>query len=112
MADNESRQVRRRRERQETRRQQFDRIHGQVLAGRSVRDMWLVYATERVARAGLSIDDETVRGVIEHAFYAGASSMLDLITRVAPENVTEDQGVEMLTRLHEELESYTKRATQ
>jgi hypothetical protein len=49
---------------------------------------------------------------VEHAFYAGCAAMLGLMDRVSPDDVSEDVGVEMLTRLHEELESYTKRGTQ
>jgi hypothetical protein len=110
MADQESRQVRRQRARQESRKQTFERIHGQVLAGRTVRDLWLLYGGERMTRADM--DRPEVRATVEHAFYAGCAAMLELLTRVAPEDVSEDVGVEMLTRLHDELTSYGKRGTQ
>jgi hypothetical protein len=96
----------------ESRRQQFDRLHGQVLAGRTVRDLWLVYARERFETHGIDLTRPEVRDTVEHAFYAGCAVLLELMTRVAPDDVSEDVGVEMLTRLHEELESYSKRGTQ
>jgi hypothetical protein len=104
----ESRQVRRARERAEA----TTRVHEGVLSARTVRDMWLVYAQERyVAGAGFDINDPAIKCTVEHAFYTGCGAMLDLLARVAPEEVSEDAGVEMLVRLHEELESYTKRQT-
>lgn len=108
MPNPESRQVRRARERQESRRQTFERIHGNVLAGKTIRDMWLVYARERFEQAGIDLSRPEVKGTVEHAFYTGCAAMLELMQRVSPEDVSEDVGVEMLTRLHEELESYTK----
>lgn len=97
----ESRQVRRARERRE----EFDRVHGNVLAGRTVLDMWRVYARERLTPHGIDITDPAVDATMRSAFYAGAASMLELMTRVGPDN---DQGVEMLQRLHEELDTYAK----
>lgn len=93
---------------QRGRREQFDRIHGRVLAGRTVRDMWLTYGQERLETAGVSLDDPDVTYTVKHAFYAGVAAMFELMTRVAPDDVSEDVGVEMLNRLQEELESYTR----
>lgn len=107
----ESRQQRRARERGESRRQQFDRVHGQVLAGRTIRDLWLAYARERFAQHGVAIEDPAVRETVEHSFYAGAASMLELMARVGPDDISEDVGVEMLNRLHEELHAYSNRQT-
>jgi hypothetical protein len=108
----ESRQRRRARERaqakRETRRQQFDRVHGEVLAGRTIRDLWLVYARDRFERNGLDLNDPAVRGTVEQSFYAGVAAMFELMQRVSPDGVSEDVGVEMLARLHEELETYTR----
>lgn len=103
----ESRQVRRARERQEQR-QRFDQIHGDVLKGRTVRDMWKVYAGNRFKATGIDIDGPEASATIKHGFYAGAASMLELMMRVSPDDVSEEQGVEMLERLREELESYAK----
>jgi hypothetical protein len=108
-----SRQQRRAAERsavkRETRRAQFDRLHGQVLAGRTVRDMWLTYAGERLTPHGIDIAENAVRHTLEPAFYAGAAAMLELMQRVGPDEITEDQGVEMLQRITEELQAYTNR---
>jgi len=91
------------------RRETFERVHGQVLAGRTVRDLWLVYARERLEPHGIDINDEAVKATLERSFYAGAASMLELMTRVAPDDVSEEVGVEMIQRIHEELEAYTQR---
>jgi hypothetical protein len=108
-----TRQQRRQQERvdakRESRRQAFDRIHGSVLAGRTVLDLWRVYATEKCAPQGIDIDDPAVEATLRHAFYAGAASMFELMNRVGPDDITEDQGIEMLTRLTEELDTYSKR---
>lgn len=101
----ESRQMRRARERRE----KFDQVHGAVLKGRTVRDLWLVYGQSRFRETGLTLDDPIVTETLKHAFYAGAASMIELMTRVSPDDISEDQGVEMLQRLHEELETYSKR---
>jgi hypothetical protein len=102
----ETRQQRRAKARQDTRRQQFDRIHGQVLAGRTVLDMWRVYGRERLTPHGIDVTDPNVEATMRPAFYAGAAAMLELMERVGPDDVSEDQGVEMLQRLHEELETF------
>lgn len=107
-----SRQQRRAAERAAARKQEraaFDRIHGNVLASRTVRDLWLVFARERLTPHGIDITDPAVRETMERAFYAGAGSMLELMTRVGPDEISEDAGVEMLTRLHEELEAWGSR---
>lgn len=104
----ESRQVRRARERQESRKAQFERVHGTVLAGRTVRDMWLAYAKERFERVGIDITDPNVRDTVEHAFYTGVAAMFELMMRVSPDDVSEEVGAEMLNRLHEELDTYTR----
>lgn len=88
----------------------FDRIHGDVLKGRTVRDLWLTYGRYRFAEIEDFDADEAVADTVKHAFYSGAAAMLELMTRVAPDDVSEDQGVEMLTRLHEELHVYADRS--
>lgn len=108
-----SRQQRRAAERstakREIRREQFDRIHGQVLAGKTIRDLWLTYGAEAIVPLGVKLDDPAVVGTVEAAFYAGVAAMFELHMRVSADNVSEEVGVEMLSRLHEELESYTQR---
>jgi len=112
----ESRQIRRARQRAaekgETRRERFDRVHGQVLASKTVQAMWLLYVKNRYAGTGVDVTDEAVKAIVEHAFYAGAGSMFELMLRVSPDTVSEDVGVEMLNRLQEELDNYAnKRGT-
>jgi hypothetical protein len=72
--------------------------------------MWLTYGQERLGRVGLNLDDPEVVHTIKHAFYAGVASMFELVTRVAPDDVSEEVGVEMLNRLQEELETYSRGA--
>lgn len=105
-----SRQQRRAAEREEAKRQrreEFDRVHGQVLASRTIAQMYRTYREGRFGR--MSIPAEYLATVVEPAFYAGAAAMLELMQRVGPDGITEDQGVEMLQRLTEELETYTNR---
>jgi len=83
-------------------------IHGQVLAGRTIGDLWRLYASAKLTPYGVDIHDPNVRATLEPAFYAGAASMLELMQRVGPDDITEDQGVEMLQRIHEELETYAR----
>jgi len=90
------------------RRAEFDRIHGDVLKSRTVRDLWLTYGRNRFT--GEHFDaDEDISATVKHAFYSGAAAMLELMTRVAPDEISEDQGVEMLNRLQEELHAYADR---
>lgn len=91
------------------RRASFDKVHGEVLAGRTVRDLWLAYYRAKVAPHGIAEDDPSVRQVVEGPFYAGAAAMLELMTRVSPDDISEEQGVEMIQRLHEELYAYSRR---
>jgi len=70
--------------------------------------MWLTYARGRFEAQGIDIEDPDIRDTVGHAFYAGAAAMLELMNRVSPDDVSEDAGVEMLTRLHEELDTYTR----
>ncbi len=108
-----SRQQRRAGERartkRESRRAEFDRIHGNVLAGRTVRDLWLVYARGRLEPHGIDITDDAVKATLERSFYAGAAAMLELTMRVSADEISEEQGIEMLNRIHEELDAYSKR---
>jgi hypothetical protein len=77
----------------------------------SVHRMWRTYYDEVLVPRGVTVDDpDTAAGVewFRRSFYAGAASMLDLLMRVGPDDVTEDQGVEMLERLREELQTFGK----
>lgn len=109
MSRQQRRAEQRARDKRESRRAEFDRIHGNVLAGRTVRDLWLVFAREWLTPHGIDINDDAVKATVERAFYAGAASMLELTMRVSPDEVSEEQGIEMLNRIHEELDAYTKR---
>jgi hypothetical protein len=46
------------------------------------------------------------RQEMRRAFYAGAGGMFDLVCRVIPEAVNEEQGEAMLTELEKELRGY------
>ena len=70
--------------------------------------MWRLYATERLTPHGIDVGDPAVDGTLRPAFYAGAAAMFELLNRVSPDDVSEDVGVEMLNRLHEELDTYSR----
>jgi hypothetical protein len=94
----ESRQRRRARERAAIQ----SRVHGKIAKAVTVFDMWTTFRGEVLQEITNPIQiEETRRG-----FYAGAAAMLDLIVRVTPDDVSEDQGVEMLEALHQELRAF------
>ena len=110
-----SRQQRRAQEREaakQLRRETFDRVHGKVLEAKSVRHMWDVWRQNRAEVAAVDNLPPELKGfadkMLRDTFYAGVASMFELMQRVGPDDITEDQGVEMLTRLQEELDTYTK----
>jgi hypothetical protein len=87
------------------------RIHTRIESAISVHRMWRTFYDEVLVPRGITVEDpDTAPGVewFRRSFYAGAASMLDLMMRVAPDDVSEDQGVEMLERLREELQTFGK----
>jgi hypothetical protein len=106
-----SRQQRRAKERAAAKATLQARIHTRIESAVSVHRMWRTFYDEVLVPRGITFDDpDTAPGVdwFRRAFYAGAASMLDLMMRVGPDDVSEDQGVEMLERLREELETFGK----
>ncbi len=94
----ESRQQRRARERAAIK----DRVARKVLKAATVFEMWTTFRNEALREIVNPIQiEETRRG-----FYAGAASMLELMMRVSPDDVSEDRGVEMLEALHQELRAF------
>lgn len=107
----ESRQVRRAREREAAKTAIEQRVSQRVTHARSAHDMWTMFYQEVLVPHGLTFDDpDTSPGVewFRRAFYAGVSSMYELMMRVSPDDVSEDRGVEMLNRLYEELQTFAK----
>jgi len=92
----------------ESRAKQTDRIHSQIVAGDTIRDLWLVYARARLTPHGIDIADESVRGTMELAFYAGIAAMYELMMRVSPDDVSEERGMAMLSRLNDELRAHAE----
>lgn len=103
----ETRQQRRARERHATKQSAatFDRIHTRVVEADTIGHMWRVYSEERFKGHGLEPEH---LALLREVFYSGVAAMLELMNRVSGEDVSEDRGVEMLARLHEELDVYTK----
>ena len=107
----ETRQQRRARERIATKHREwrespeFEQVHAKVIGSVSIQQMWRLYWTNRWAPANFPPD---VEKCFRHAFYSGCAAMIELMSRVGPDDVSEDRGVEMLQRLHEELETYSK----
>lgn len=86
-----------------------------VKRSRSIRDLWILYRDTWAARHNLDVDDPEIADVfvaLEGAFYAGASTVWELIFRVAPAEVSEAQGEAMLTRISDELDAYAARDAQ
>lgn len=69
---------------------------------RTLADMWNSYA-QLVIPPGMSPAQ-----IAHHqfAFYGGASYVLDLLVAIGEDDVSEDTGVEALTRLRHELEAF------
>lgn len=81
---------------------------------KSVRDLWTLYRDTWAARHRLEIDDPEIADVfvaLEDSFYAGAATVWELVTRVAPDAVSEEQGEQMLQRIQDELDAYTARGS-
>jgi len=110
--ERETRQQRRARERAETRASLAEHVGARVVAAPSVQAMWRAFAEEVLARHGIKAgEDDTADFALvwfRRAFYAGAAGMFELVTRVAPDDVSEDKGVDMLQRLSDELETYAR----
>lgn len=107
----ESRQQRRARERRELKASIAARVQTRVEQARTVQAMWRAYYEETLKPRGLvegdpAIDDGLV--LMRKTFYAGVAAMLELMMRVSPDDVSEDQGVEMLQRLYDELQTYAQ----
>ena len=102
-----SRQQRRADERRAAKEDQIrTRVHSQVTAARSVREMWNTYHAN-LLKPHLG-DDESVLWPLRDAFYGGCASMLELMLRVAPEDVSEEAGADMLQRLEDELTTFAR----
>lgn len=85
-----------------TRAAQQAHIHDRVSKAVTVFEIWSLYRTEVLYAVTNPVQiEETRRG-----FYAGAAAILDLLLRVSPEEVSEDQGVEMLQALHDEIKAF------
>ena len=89
-------------------------IGAHVKASRSFRDLWFLWRDAYMATHHLSLDDDDHVFIIEqleHAFYAGIATTWEIFTRVMPDEVSEEQGEAMLTRLNEELDAWVKGGT-
>jgi len=101
----ETRQQRRARERREGDKR-FQEVHGRIVGARRIQDIWQVYYTEKW-KPILGDDIPQAEGIMRHVFYTGCAAMLEMMQRVGAENVTLDQGVEILQRLQDELDAYS-----
>src|SRR5262245_31755422 len=101
----ESRQQRRARERLEAKRQH---VTGRITGAKTVLSMWRAYYDEVLIPRGVVADDPDTAAAVEwfrRAFYSGASAVFELVTRIAPDEISEDAGAAMLQRIYEELET-------
>lgn len=108
---NQTRQQRRQAERDATKGRIQERVTARVVSAVSVQHMWRTYYDEVLVPRKITTDDPlTAAGVkyFRESFYAGASSMLELMMRASPDDISEDDGAAMLQRLYEELQTYAK----
>jgi|ERR1051325_2645597 hypothetical protein len=86
-----------------------EKLHGQIENSQTIYQLWLIYAKNRYATAGVDLSSEPgVSKLVKEAFYAGVASMLKLMEGIGEDHISEDEGVKILQRLHEELFVYTK----
>lgn len=64
----------------------------------SIRDAWQSYREHVLPPDAPSVQVQECR----RAFYAGAHSVLCVVTAIGDDSVSEDQGLDTLTALHEE----------
>lgn len=103
----ESRQQRRARERRKI----SARVEVRVTGSRSIQDLWRAFYDEVLKPRGLVEGDPDIDpglALMRQSFYGGAASMMELMMRVSPDGVSEDEGVAMLQCVYEELEIFAK----
>ena len=83
------------------------RIHADVEAGDTVRDLWTVYRTERFERQAVRPLEPEHYALLQEVFYAGVSAMFQLMNKAAGTD-DDDAGVARMQRLYEELETYVE----
>jgi hypothetical protein len=99
--------------------EEYARVYGElravvgahVKASQTFRELWVLWRNTFMAAHGLLLDDEDHRFVIdqlEQAFYAGAATTWELVTRVIPDAVSEADGEKMLSRFNDELDAWSK----
>jgi len=110
-----SRQQRRAEERAQAKRESkrafIDRVHGEVVAGETVLDLWLVYYRNRFERVATPALEPEHVALLKEVFYAGVSSMFQLMTVASDVGDSEDEidrGAQRMQRLYEELDAYVK----
>jgi hypothetical protein len=107
----ESRQQRRARERRKLREQIGTRVEGRVTGSRTILDLWRTFYDEVLKPRGIIEGDPDIDpglALMRQSFYGGAASMMELMMRVSPDDVSEDEGAAMLQRLYEELVIFAK----
>ena len=84
------------------------RVHGEVMEAKTVQGMWNVYAGNRFGPECTSrpLEPEHL-ALLREVFYAGATSMMHLITSLPSLDDPDDEaGAWAIQRLAEELETY------
>jgi hypothetical protein len=82
-------------------------VHQRVQSALSVQQMWRAYGEVMAVSLGCSLTDDMMEP-LRQAFYAGSASMFELVARVAPDEVSEDRGVAVLSRIYDELRTFAK----
>ena len=101
----ETRQQRRARARDAAKEKIKPAVAEGVRNSRSVHDLWKLYEAGIIAKLG---GDQGLTWPFREAFYCGAAAVFELVTRVAPESVSEDEGARMLQRIEDELVTFAR----
>lgn len=75
--------------------------------GQLLREAWQRFERQVIPPATSREDRQRA----ELTFYAGASAVIDVVTRIAEDDVSEDSGVEIFESLHEERRAFAARMT-
>lgn len=77
-------------------------VNAHVKQATTVFEIWQLWKVAVLRDVTNPVQIEETR----RAFYGGAAAMLDLMQRVAPDDVSEDQGVVILQALQDELKAF------
>ena len=69
-----------------------------------IQEAWTSYMDEVIPKDAPTIQIQELK----RAFVAGAKAILEIVTQIGEDDITEDQGVEILESIHEECRTFVK----